>query len=76
MEGSFGGWPILEDNLGGKFNADNFDMTELMTGLFVHAGSTSILRPTVQYHEGTDKYQLEVGVNAIIYLIAILYRVL
>ncbi|XP_072046889.1 phosphate-regulating neutral endopeptidase PHEX-like [Amphiura filiformis] len=61
VEGVFGGWPILESNPGGNFNADNFDMTTLMTGLFVHAGSTSIARATAKYYEDTEEFKLEIS---------------
>ena len=61
VELAFGGWPLLGDNPGGKFNADNFDMTALMTGLFVGAGSTSIIRATAKKYQ--DRFQLEVGVT-------------
>ncbi|XP_072047517.1 membrane metallo-endopeptidase-like 1 [Amphiura filiformis] len=60
-EAAFGGWPVLGSNPGGNFNADNFDMTAMMTGLFVYAGSTSIARATAKYYEDSKEFKLEIS---------------
>ena len=58
----FGGWPVLENNPGGFFNASLFDLTGLTTGLFVGAGSTSIINAQVKNTETGFKLEVCYGV--------------